>query len=148
VVNFDFPASIENYAHRVGRTGRQGQNGTAFSFFTREDIRLAPRLVNVLKEHKQNVDSNLESLASLAEEHMGQDASVKENAEEQRRNAYNKDFSGGEEEDEVEVEGEAMDQKKGASGGDERGEEGEEDEDDMDSYDSDAPAEIDPWSIE
>jgi len=33
VVNFDFPFDMETYVHRVGRTGRNGQPGTAISFF-------------------------------------------------------------------------------------------------------------------
>ena len=98
VVNYDFPQSVESYAHRVGRTGRQGENGHAFSYFTKADVKLAPRVVAVLKEHHQQVDANLDALAELAMEHLSTDAAVKEDAEEQRRRAYNADFSGGEEE--------------------------------------------------
>jgi len=32
VVNFDLPADIENYVHRIGRTGRIGKDGVAISF--------------------------------------------------------------------------------------------------------------------
>jgi len=35
VVNYDFPSSMETYAHRIGRTGRAGEKGYAYSFFTR-----------------------------------------------------------------------------------------------------------------
>jgi len=37
VINFDMPKSIEDYTHRIGRTGRMGQNGLATSFLTNED---------------------------------------------------------------------------------------------------------------
>ena len=39
VVNYDFPARIETYVHRVGRTGRLAACGHAYSFFTRNLVR-------------------------------------------------------------------------------------------------------------
>jgi len=32
VINYDMPASIEDYIHRIGRTGRAGKKGTALTF--------------------------------------------------------------------------------------------------------------------
>lgn len=50
VVNFDFPKQIEDYVHRVGRTGRAGATGKAISFLDKyEDKRIARELVDVLK---------------------------------------------------------------------------------------------------
>ena len=38
VINYDLPTrSIENYTHRIGRTGRAGKEGLATSFITDED---------------------------------------------------------------------------------------------------------------
>lgn len=37
VINFDMPNTPEIYTHRIGRTGRANQAGTAFSFITRAD---------------------------------------------------------------------------------------------------------------
>lgn len=37
VINFDLPPDASNYVHRVGRTGRAGTNGRAFSFCAYED---------------------------------------------------------------------------------------------------------------
>ena len=34
VVNYDFPNGVEDYIHRIGRTGRAGASGEAFTFFT------------------------------------------------------------------------------------------------------------------
>ena len=37
VINFDMPNVPETYVHRIGRTGRAGQGGTALSFCDREE---------------------------------------------------------------------------------------------------------------
>lgn len=37
VINFDMPASVDDYTHRIGRTGRAARTGDAFTFTTRED---------------------------------------------------------------------------------------------------------------
>ena len=34
VVNYDLPKSIDEYVHRIGRTGRLGNTGRATSFMT------------------------------------------------------------------------------------------------------------------
>ena len=64
----DFPPNLEAYINRIGRTGRAGQEGKAFSFFTRNLVKLAPDLVKLLEEHSQEVDSYLRQLASTAGE--------------------------------------------------------------------------------
>jgi ATP-dependent RNA helicase RhlE len=37
VINFDLPNIPETYVHRIGRTGRAGNNGTALSFCDGEE---------------------------------------------------------------------------------------------------------------
>jgi ATP-dependent RNA helicase DeaD len=37
VINYDLPDDIENYVHRIGRTGRIGNDGVAISFVTPEE---------------------------------------------------------------------------------------------------------------
>jgi ATP-dependent RNA helicase RhlE len=37
VINFDIPKEPENYIHRIGRTGRAEQEGTAISLFTEDE---------------------------------------------------------------------------------------------------------------
>uniref|UniRef100_A0A4X2L7S6 RNA helicase n=1 Tax=Vombatus ursinus TaxID=29139 RepID=A0A4X2L7S6_VOMUR len=57
VFNFNFPQNIEEYVHRIGRTGRAGQLGEAITFFTKNDWKIAEELINILQranqEHKR-----------------------------------------------------------------------------------------------
>lgn len=39
VINYDLPANIENYLHRIGRSGRFGRKGVAINFVTNSDAR-------------------------------------------------------------------------------------------------------------
>lgn len=48
VINYDMPQQFEDYVHRVGRTARAGARGTAYSFFTKKDLMLAPSLIKTL----------------------------------------------------------------------------------------------------
>ena len=66
VVNFDCPNQIEDYVHRIGRTGRAGAKGTAISFFdVAQDGRLAQPLIKVLRDAKQEVPVQLNSIRSF-----------------------------------------------------------------------------------
>jgi len=59
VINYDMPQNIEDYVHRIGRTGRCGNKGTAISFFTRQDCKRAHKLIHILKEAQQEVPPKL-----------------------------------------------------------------------------------------
>ena len=48
VLNLSFPIEPKRYLHRIGRTARAGQPGTAYSFFTKQDLMLAPNLIKTL----------------------------------------------------------------------------------------------------
>jgi len=63
VINYDFPGSIEDYIHRVGRTGRAGATGSSYTFFTSNMFKHAKDLVSVLKEANQPVPEELQKLA-------------------------------------------------------------------------------------
>merc|ERR1712039_459923 len=39
VVNFDLPGNVENYLHRIRRSGRFGRTGVAINFVTNNDVR-------------------------------------------------------------------------------------------------------------
>ena len=63
MVNYDIPSNIDEYVHRIGRTGRAGNLGLATAFFDyREDAGMCHDLVNLLKEAKQEVPSFLEEM--------------------------------------------------------------------------------------
>ncbi|TPX31411.1 hypothetical protein SmJEL517_g05229 [Synchytrium microbalum] len=55
VINFDMPNSIDDYIHRIGRTARVGNKGTAISFYNNKDAQLAPDLVRILKSCNQPI---------------------------------------------------------------------------------------------
>ncbi|XP_071587693.1 probable ATP-dependent RNA helicase DDX4 isoform X5 [Heliangelus exortis] len=64
VINFDLPSTIEDYVHRIGRTGRCGNTGKAVSFFDNStDGHLAQSLVKVLSDAQQEVPVWLEEIA-------------------------------------------------------------------------------------
>jgi ATP-dependent RNA helicase DeaD len=53
VINYDLPTDIENYVHRIGRTGRIGKDGIAISFVTPDQGELLTnieRMINRLIE--------------------------------------------------------------------------------------------------
>ncbi|XP_032618223.1 ATP-dependent RNA helicase DDX3X isoform X6 [Chelonoidis abingdonii] len=63
VINFDLPSDIEEYVHRIGRTGRVGNLGLATSFFNERNINITKDLLDLLVEAKQEVPSWLENMA-------------------------------------------------------------------------------------
>lgn len=63
VINYDFPGSLEDYVHRIGRTGRAGAKGNAYSFFTAANGRFARELVSILQEAGQRVNPELTAMA-------------------------------------------------------------------------------------
>jgi ATP-dependent RNA helicase DBP3 len=59
VVNVTFPLTIEDYIHRIGRTGRAGKLGISHTLFTSNDKSHAGGLANVLREAEQPVPEDL-----------------------------------------------------------------------------------------
>ncbi|XP_046817473.1 ATP-dependent RNA helicase vasa [Vespa crabro] len=56
VINYDLPKGIDEYVHRIGRTGRVGNRGRATSFFDPDiDTPLLPDLVKILKQADQPI---------------------------------------------------------------------------------------------
>ncbi|ORZ12062.1 P-loop containing nucleoside triphosphate hydrolase protein [Lobosporangium transversale] len=70
VILFDMPKEIEDYVHRIGRTGRSGKTGIATTFInmnSSEQILLD--LKHLLKEAKQRVPPVLEALEDPTEKY-------------------------------------------------------------------------------
>ncbi|XP_052826890.1 ATP-dependent RNA helicase DDX3X [Octopus bimaculoides] len=63
VINFDLPSDIEEYVHRIGRTGRVGNLGLATSFFNEKNKNVVRDLLELLDEAKQEIPAWLESIA-------------------------------------------------------------------------------------
>ncbi|KAF7554003.1 hypothetical protein G7Z17_g3255 [Cylindrodendrum hubeiense] len=65
VINYDLPSmeygGIEEYTHRIGRTGRIGHRGIATSFFSERDEPLASVLTRTLLETNQDIPEFLQS---------------------------------------------------------------------------------------
>jgi ATP-dependent RNA helicase DDX23/PRP28 len=59
VVNYDMPAQIEPYTHRIGRTGRAGKKGTAVTFLTAGDSEVFYDLNKFLTESKMAIPPEL-----------------------------------------------------------------------------------------
>jgi len=63
VVNYDLPSDIDDYVHRIGRTGRAGNTGAATAFFNRGNRNIVRELIELLREAKQDVPAWLESVS-------------------------------------------------------------------------------------
>jgi len=63
VINFDLPSDIEEYVHRIGRTGRMGNLGLATSFFNDKNRNLTKDMVELIVESSQELPGWLEALA-------------------------------------------------------------------------------------
>lgn len=50
VINYDFPYEPEDYVHRIGRTGRAGQSGTAISFADENESFIIPDIEKFIGE--------------------------------------------------------------------------------------------------
>ncbi|KAI9762550.1 MAG: RNA-dependent ATPase [Chaenotheca gracillima] len=59
VINVTFPLTVEDYVHRIGRTGRAGKEGLAITLFTEHDKAQSGALINVLKAANQPVPDEL-----------------------------------------------------------------------------------------
>jgi len=64
VINFDLPSDIDEYVHRIGRTGRVGNIGLATSFFNDKNSNIVRDLLDLLIEAKQEVPEWLERCAA------------------------------------------------------------------------------------
>ncbi|KAI9724740.1 MAG: RNA-dependent ATPase [Candelaria pacifica] len=59
VINVTFPLTVEDYVHRIGRTGRAGKDGLAITLFTEHDKAQSGALINVMKAANQPIPDEL-----------------------------------------------------------------------------------------
>ncbi|KAF8403955.1 hypothetical protein HHK36_012062 [Tetracentron sinense] len=64
VVNFDLPNDIDDYVHRIGRTGRAGKSGLATAFFNENNSSMAKALADLMQESNQEVPAWLSRYAA------------------------------------------------------------------------------------
>lgn len=63
VINYDLPNDIDDYVHRIGRTGRAGNTGISTAFFNRGNRGIVRDLLELLKEAHQEIPACLENVA-------------------------------------------------------------------------------------
>jgi len=64
VINYDLPSDIDDYVHRIGRTGRAGNTGISTAFFNRGNRNIVRDLLDLLREANQEVPDWLLAIAS------------------------------------------------------------------------------------
>lgn len=65
VINYNFPASIHEYIHKIGRTGRVKSKGSSYTLFTEDDFASASELLKILRETDQEIPSKLLQIAEI-----------------------------------------------------------------------------------
>ncbi|HQP10854.1 MAG TPA: DEAD/DEAH box helicase, partial [Candidatus Omnitrophota bacterium] len=77
VINYDLPDDVENYIHRIGRTGRAGKSGHAISFATpdqRRDVQEIERLLKAplpISPHSQDTMEKFDRPKTIFSAHRG-----------------------------------------------------------------------------
>ncbi len=70
VLNYDMPFQIEDYVHRIGRTGRAGKLGKSITLFTKKNFMTAPGLLEILGQDTE-IPAALITLADFASKASG-----------------------------------------------------------------------------
>ncbi|KAK4534370.1 hypothetical protein CDCA_CDCA01G0395 [Cyanidium caldarium] len=66
VINYELPSTIDDYVHRIGRTGRAGNQGIATAFVNEKNRGVVRELIELLQEAGQEVPGWLTSMAFAA----------------------------------------------------------------------------------
>jgi translation initiation factor 4A len=62
VINYDLPREVDNYLHRIGRSGRYGRKGTAISFVTDFDTRRMKEIERYFHTQFEELPANITEL--------------------------------------------------------------------------------------
>merc|ERR1712157_90774 len=71
VVNFDLPTNIDDYVHRIGRTGRAGNTGAALSYVNERNSGLIRDLYDLLDENSQDIPAWFKSMVDYSSSNKG-----------------------------------------------------------------------------
>lgn len=66
VINYDAPSQAEDYVHRIGRAGRAGATGQAYTMITPKDAAVARELVCMLQKTRAGAPRDLLRIAAMA----------------------------------------------------------------------------------
>ena len=69
IIQYDLPTNIDDYVHRIGRTGRAGKQGIAVAFFGEKNRNLVDDLHNLLIEAHQTVPDFLAAMVTPKHHH-------------------------------------------------------------------------------
>jgi len=69
VIQFDLPSNSDDYVHRIGRTGRRGNVGTAISFVNETNRGICQDLLRLLTENRQEIPSWFTKLVANSNYH-------------------------------------------------------------------------------
>lgn len=67
VIQFDLPSEIDDYTHRIGRTGRAGNKGTATCFYNNNNRKICLDIFTYFTEHDQQIPGWLKEEAERIE---------------------------------------------------------------------------------
>ena len=62
VINYDLPNNIENYLHRIGRSGRYGRKGLAINFVTNRDVQKLREIETFYETMIEELPANVSDL--------------------------------------------------------------------------------------
>jgi superfamily II DNA/RNA helicase len=65
VFNFDVPTHAEDYVHRIGRTGRAGREGAAFTLVTKEEAKQWKAIEQLIKKEVPYFELSAEAEAAI-----------------------------------------------------------------------------------
>jgi len=62
VINYDLPKTIENYIHRIGRSGRFGRKGVSINFITNDDINYQKNIETFYNTQIEELPANVNEI--------------------------------------------------------------------------------------
>ena len=64
VMNYSFPLTVEDYVHRIGRTGRAGRKGASFTLVAPKDAKFVDAIEKLIDRKIEYADGDLSTIAA------------------------------------------------------------------------------------